>query len=122
MQSFWTNIETYGSTYFRSCLALICIFQVNNPLAHEYTTGPEIIEAVVSTPSTSSKPSSEKVDVMVASAGTGGTVTGLSRAIKKTHNPACIIVGVDPVCLFLTFVLCGLGSHFNTGRKRSRAT
>jgi len=69
---------------------------VNNPLAHEYTTGPEIIEAVVSTPSTSSKLSSEKVDVMVAGAGTGGTVTGISRAIKKTHNPDCIIIGVDP--------------------------
>jgi len=70
---------------------------VNNPLAHEYTTGPEIIEAVVSTPSTSSKPSSGKVDVMISSAGTGGTVTGISRAIKRSHNPACIIVGVDPI-------------------------
>jgi len=69
---------------------------VNNPLAHEYTTGPEIIEAVVSTPSTPSKASSEKVDVMVAGAGTGGTITGVSRAIKKTHNPDCIVVGVDP--------------------------
>ncbi|TFK73764.1 pyridoxal phosphate-dependent enzyme, beta subunit [Pluteus cervinus] len=69
---------------------------VNNPLAHELTTGPEIIEAVVSTPSTSSKPSSGKVDVLVAGAGTGGTVTGLSRAVKKTHNKDCIIVGVDP--------------------------
>jgi len=69
---------------------------VNNPLAHEYTTGPEIIEAVVSTPSSSSKPSSEKVDVVVVGAGTGGTVTGISRAIKKTHNPDCLIVGIDP--------------------------
>ncbi|RDB20835.1 Cystathionine beta-synthase [Hypsizygus marmoreus] len=69
---------------------------INNPLAHEYTTGPEIIEAVVSTPSTSSKPSSGKVDVLVAGAGTGGTVTGISRAIKKTHNKDCIVVGVDP--------------------------
>ncbi|KAF8159441.1 tryptophan synthase beta subunit-like PLP-dependent enzyme [Crassisporium funariophilum] len=69
---------------------------VNNPLAHEYTTGPEIIEAVTSTPPTSSKPSSLKVDVMVAGAGTGGTITGISRAIKKTHNRECIIVAVDP--------------------------
>ncbi|KAF8966289.1 tryptophan synthase beta subunit-like PLP-dependent enzyme [Flammula alnicola] len=69
---------------------------VNNPLAHELTTGPEIIEAVVSTPSTSSRPSSEKVDVMVAGAGTGGTITGISRAIKKTHNPDCTVIGVDP--------------------------
>ncbi|KAF8074866.1 cystathionine beta-synthase [Lyophyllum atratum] len=69
---------------------------VNNPLAHEYTTGPEIIEAVVSTPSTSARPSSGKVDVMIAGAGTGGTVTGISRAIKKTHNKDCVIVAVDP--------------------------
>ncbi|TFK39784.1 tryptophan synthase beta subunit-like PLP-dependent enzyme [Crucibulum laeve] len=69
---------------------------VNNPLAHEYTTGPEIIEAIESTPSTSARPSSGKVDVMVSAAGTGGTVTGLSRAIKKSHNKDCVIVGVDP--------------------------
>ncbi|KAF5362564.1 hypothetical protein D9756_002375 [Leucocoprinus leucothites] len=68
---------------------------VNNPLAHEWTTGPEIIEAVVSTPSTPSRPSSGKVDAIVAGAGTGGTVTGLSRAVKK-HNKDCIVVGVDP--------------------------
>ncbi|KAF9047113.1 pyridoxal phosphate-dependent enzyme, beta subunit [Hymenopellis radicata] len=70
---------------------------VNNPLAHELTTGPEIIEAVVSTPSTSSHPSSEKVDVFVAGAGTGGTVTGTSRALKKTHNKDCIVVATDPI-------------------------
>ncbi|KAF9466073.1 cystathionine beta-synthase [Collybia nuda] len=69
---------------------------INNPLAHEYTTGPEIIDAVVSTPSTTCRPSSGKIDVIVAGAGTGGTITGLSRAIKKTHNKGCIVVAVDP--------------------------
>ncbi|GBE86552.1 Cystathionine beta-synthase [Sparassis crispa] len=69
---------------------------VNNPLAHEFTTGPEIIEAVASTPSTPDRPSSGKVDALVAGAGTGGTITGLSRAIKKTHNHDCVVVGVDP--------------------------
>ncbi|EKM81768.1 hypothetical protein AGABI1DRAFT_70201 [Agaricus bisporus var. burnettii JB137-S8] len=68
---------------------------VNNPLAHEWTTGPEIIEAVVSTPSTTSKPSSGRVDAVIAGAGTGGTVTGIARAVRK-HNVDCIIVGVDP--------------------------
>ncbi|PCH44170.1 pyridoxal phosphate-dependent enzyme beta subunit [Wolfiporia cocos MD-104 SS10] len=68
----------------------------NNPLAHEYTTGPEIIEAVTATPSTAEKPSSGKVDVVVAGAGTGGTITGLSRAIKQKHNNGCIVVGIDP--------------------------
>jgi len=69
---------------------------VNNPLAHELTTGPEIVEAITSTPSTSARPSSGKVDALIAGAGTGGTVTGLSRAIKKKHNKDCIVVGVDP--------------------------
>ena len=73
---------------------------MNNPLAHEYTTGPEIIEAIVSTP-ISERPSSGKVDVFIGSAGTGGTVTGVSRAIKKSHNPNCIVVGVDPVCFYV---------------------
>ncbi|KAI0676026.1 pyridoxal phosphate-dependent enzyme beta subunit [Trametes maxima] len=69
---------------------------INNPLAHEYTTGPEIVEAVASTPSTELYPSSGRVDVLVAGAGTGGTVTGISRAIKREHNSKCIVVGVDP--------------------------
>lgn len=75
---------------------------VNNPLAHELTTGPEIIDAVVATLSIPSRPSSEKVDAFIAGAGTGGTITGVSRAIKKgsdlveAHNPKCIVVGVDP--------------------------
>src|SRR4051794_9623309 len=71
--------------------------QPNNPTVHELTTGPEIIEAVVSTPPTASNPSSGKVDVVVAGAGTGGTITGISRAVKRTHNIDCIVVGVDPV-------------------------
>jgi len=76
---------------------------VNNPLAHEYTTGPEIIASVVSTPSTTSRPSSMKVDAFIAGAGTGGTITGVSRALKKTHNSDCIIVGVDPIGSILAF-------------------
>lgn len=70
--------------------------QVNNPLAHEYTTAPEIIEAVTNTPSTSKHPSSGLVDAFIAGAGTGGTVTGASRSLKK-HNPYCTVVGIDPV-------------------------
>lgn len=70
---------------------------MNNPLAHEYTTGPEIIEDVIATPSTPSRLSSGKVDAFVAAAGTGGTVTGVSRALKKEHNPECVVVAIDPV-------------------------
>ncbi|KAJ6610218.1 cystathionine beta-synthase [Mycena sp. CBHHK59/15] len=68
---------------------------INNPLIHEMATGPEIIDAVVGTPSTPARPSSGKVDVVICGAGTGGTITGLSRAMKKT-NKDCIVVGVDP--------------------------
>ncbi|KDQ10295.1 hypothetical protein BOTBODRAFT_116021 [Botryobasidium botryosum FD-172 SS1] len=68
----------------------------NNPLAHELTTGPEIIEAVTSTPSTPERPSSGKVDAFIAGAGTGGTLTGVSRALKKTHNKDCVVVAIDP--------------------------
>jgi cystathionine beta-synthase len=75
----------------------ILVLEVNNPLAHELTTGPEIIDAIVSTSPTSLKPSSGKVDVLVAGAGTGGTITGISRAIKKAHNKNCTVIGVDPV-------------------------
>ncbi|KAG8925124.1 cystathionine beta-synthase [Tulasnella sp. 418] len=69
----------------------------NNPLAHELATGPEIIYAIQKTPSTPERPSSQKVDMVVAGAGTGGTVTGLGKVVKETHNKECIVVGVDPV-------------------------
>lgn len=62
----------------------------NNPLAHELTTGPEIIAAI------ESLPGNQHVDVLVAGAGTGGTITGTARALKK-HNKNCTVVGVDPV-------------------------
>ncbi|KAI0057470.1 pyridoxal phosphate-dependent enzyme beta subunit [Artomyces pyxidatus] len=70
---------------------------VNNPLAHELTTAPEIIEAVASTPSTSTHPSTGKVDVFIAGAGTGGTVSGVAKGLKTTHNPSCTVVAVDPI-------------------------
>ena len=38
----------------------------------------------------------QKVDMVVAGAGTGGTLTGLSKKIKEVC-PACEIIGVDPV-------------------------
>lgn len=52
---------------------------------------------MTSTPSTLVHPSSGKVDVFVGGAGTGGTLSGVARGIKKAHNPDCVIVGVDPV-------------------------
>ncbi|CAF1097192.1 unnamed protein product [Adineta steineri] len=54
-----------------------------NPIAHYDTTAEEIIEAC-----------NGQVDMIVAGAGTGGTLTGLSRKLKA-KCPNCIIVGVD---------------------------
>lgn len=56
----------------------------NNPLAHEFGTGEEIWEQTQG-----------KVDVLVAGAGTGGTITGTAKALKK-HNPNIKVVGADP--------------------------
>ncbi len=55
-----------------------------NPGAHEIGTGPEILEQC-----------GGKLDAVVMTAGTGGTLTGVARAIKKAL-PNCQIVGVDP--------------------------
>jgi cystathionine beta-synthase len=85
-----------SSLYVRKLLVILCA-QVNNPLAHELTTAPEIIAAVTSTASTTTHPSSGKVDAFIAGAGTGGTISGVAKGIKRTHNPGCVVVGVDPV-------------------------
>lgn len=55
-----------------------------NPKIHEETTGPEIVEALDS-----------KVDAFVAGVGTGGTITGVGRVLKKS-NPDARIFAVEP--------------------------
>eukprot|EP00486_Rosalina_sp_Unknown_P002028 CAMPEP_0201565414 /NCGR_PEP_ID=MMETSP0190_2-20130828/4517_1 /ASSEMBLY_ACC=CAM_ASM_000263 /TAXON_ID=37353 /ORGANISM="Rosalina sp." /LENGTH=454 /DNA_ID=CAMNT_0047982865 /DNA_START=334 /DNA_END=1698 /DNA_ORIENTATION=+ len=56
----------------------------SNPLAHYDGTAEEII-----------KQCNGKVDMVVLTAGTGGTITGIAGKIKE-KIPSCIIVGVDP--------------------------
>jgi cystathionine beta-synthase len=60
----------------------------NNPLAHELGTAEEICDQI------------SKVEgrfaALVAGAGTGGTITGLSRGIRKHHGSDVKIIAADP--------------------------
>ncbi len=55
-----------------------------NPAIHQSTTGPEIWED-----------SGHDIDAIVAGVGTGGTITGVARCIKKL-NPAFQAIAVEP--------------------------
>lgn len=55
-----------------------------NPQIHEHTTAEEIW-----------KDTEGQVDVFVAGVGTGGTLSGVARTLKK-YNPNVYIVGVEP--------------------------
>lgn len=56
-----------------------------NPLAHYDTTAEEILAQC-----------DGKLDMVVLTAGTGGTVTGIGRKIKE-KCPSCKVIGVDPL-------------------------
>lgn len=85
--------------------------QYSNPSnwqAHYDGTGAEILRDL-----------SNKVDMVVLSAGTGGTLTGVSRRIKETL-PGAQVIGVDPVGSLLacdsdpvgTYLVEGIGYDF----------
>ena len=56
----------------------------HNPDAHYHGTGPEIWEDF-----------GASLEMVVITAGTGGTITGVARFLKE-KNPDIIVVGVDP--------------------------
>ena len=57
----------------------------SNPLAHYEGTAEEIWRQC-----------GGKVDMLVAGAGTGGTISGIAKKLKE-YNPNIQVVGVDPV-------------------------
>jgi len=56
-----------------------------NPLAHYETTAPEIIDDFPY----------DRIDVLVAGIGTGGTIVGVARRLKE-KNPKIRVIGVEP--------------------------
>jgi cysteine synthase len=56
-----------------------------NPAIHEATTGPEIWDDT-----------DGAIDILVSGVGTGGTITGVSRYIKKTKGKAIVSIAVEP--------------------------
>ncbi len=59
-------------------------WNVQNPAAHERTTGPELWEQTEG-----------RITHFVASVGTGGTISGVAHVLKE-RNPDIQIVGADP--------------------------
>ena len=77
-----------------------------NPMAHYRGTGQEILDDL------------KTVDMVVVSAGTGGTITGVAKRLKEA-NPKTIVVGVDPVGSILgggtdvcSYLVEGIGYDF----------
>ncbi|RXH26201.1 cysteine synthase [Bradyrhizobium nanningense] len=56
-----------------------------NPSIHEETTGPEIWNDTEGS-----------IDIFVSGVGTGGTITGVSRYIKRTRGKSILSVAVEP--------------------------
>jgi cysteine synthase A len=79
----------------------------SNPKIHELTTGEEIWNDMAG-----------KVDVLVATIGTGGTISGTATTLKR-YNPNVEIVGVEPESSPLltkgisgTHKIQGIGANF----------
>ena len=56
-----------------------------NPDVHQRTTGPEILHAL----------GERSVDAFVSGVGTGGTITGVGRLLRR-ERPDCLVIAVEP--------------------------
>jgi cystathionine beta-synthase len=80
-----------------------------NPNAHEATTGPELW-----------RQTDGRISHLVASVGTGGTITGTARYLKR-QNPSIVVVGADPEGSVLSgdvarpYLTEGIGEDFLPG-------
>ena len=81
-----------------------------NPQAHIDTTGPEIVRDFLD--------AKKSVDAFVAGVGTGGTVSGISKAVKKTF-PNAHVVAVEPATSAIlsgkqagAHMIQGIGANF----------
>jgi cystathionine beta-synthase len=77
----------------------------DNPLAHEYGTAEEIWTQT-----------DGKIKALVAGAGTGGTITGIARGLRK-HNPSIKIIAADPEGSILAVPASLNVSHANESYK-----
>jgi cystathionine beta-synthase len=84
-------------------------WNMENPVAHEQTTGPEIWRQTDGT-----------VTHLVASVGTGGTISGAAHYLKR-QNPAVRVIGADPEGSVLSgdtarpYLTEGIGEDFFPG-------
>ncbi len=80
-----------------------------NPNAHEATTGPELWEQTEGT-----------ITHLVASVGTGGTITGVARYLRS-QKPGIVVIGADPEGSVLSgdtarpYLTEGIGEDFLPG-------
>lgn len=84
-------------------------WNMENPAAHERTTGPELWEQTEG-----------RITHFVAGVGTGGTISGTARALKA-RNPAIQVIGADPEGSILSgdtarpYLTEGVGEDFIPG-------
>ena len=84
-------------------------WNMENPTAHERTTGPELWEQTEG-----------RITHLVASVGTGGTISGIAHVLKE-HDPAIQVIGADPEGSVLSgdtarpYLTEGIGEDFFPG-------